>query len=344
MIRVLHIGRLALIPVLASLVGLSDLSLGAQAQSNVETPPSAPASTVRRSSGVAEDRYRIGPGDILDITVFNKPQFNRAGVKVDPRGMIRMPLVKDEIRAECRTEDELAAEITEQLKEYIRAPEVIVQIKDYQSEPVAVLGSVRNPSRFQLQRRVRLLELITYVNGPSENAGRTVQVVHMGPVASCEASSVPSGVNPDSLVTQVDYYKLSETLRGDEKSNPYVRAGDVISIPKADEVYVVGNVVRPTSIALNEPLTVSRAIAMAGGTLSDAKKSGIRLVRQAPGGTEKQEIIINLDAINRRKAEDVVLIANDIVEVPASTGKRLLRSLVGAVVPGLGQLPVRVIP
>ncbi|MDX6385620.1 MAG: polysaccharide biosynthesis/export protein [Blastocatellia bacterium] len=219
-------------------------------------------------------RYRIGPGDVIDIKVFNKPQFSRDGVKVDSRGMIRIPLIKDEIQAACRTEDELATEITTQLKEYVRAPEVIVQIKEYLSEPVAVLGAVRSPSRFQLQRRVRLLELLTFVNGPTENAGRTIQVVHMGPLTSCrtqaKAEEKPS---TDSEDLQIEYYKLNDTLKGEEKGNPYVQAGDVISISVADQVYVIGNVVRPTSIALTDTMTVSRAIAMAGGTAIDTKTS-----------------------------------------------------------------------
>ena len=83
---------------------------------------------------------------------------------------------------------------------------------------------------------------------------------------------------------------------------------------------------------------------MAGGTALDTKKSEIHIVRQTPGTTEKKEIVVDLDAINRHKAVDVVLVANDIIDVPASGGKRLLRSLVGAVVPGVGQLPIRVIP
>src|SRR6266446_1363996 len=65
----------------------------------------------RAAGSKADDHYRIGPGDVLDIKVFNKPQFNREGVKVDPRGMIRIPLVKEEIRAACRTEEALAAEV-----------------------------------------------------------------------------------------------------------------------------------------------------------------------------------------------------------------------------------------
>jgi polysaccharide export outer membrane protein len=305
---------------------------GTIATTTAAAPPRVAASPV-----VSDERYRIGPGDILDIRIFNKPQFNREGVRVDPRGMIRMPLIKEEIMAACQTEATLEALITELLKEYIREPQVTVQIKEYQSEPVAVIGAVRAPSRFQLQRRVRLLELLTFVNGPADNAGRTVQVVHTGPRVQCETRE-------DQDTNPLDSYSLAETLRGDEKSNPYVQPGDVVSIAVADQVYVIGNVIHPTAIALTEPMTVSRAIAMAGGTAMDTKKTAIHIIRQTPGTTDKKEILIDLEAINRHKAEDVVLVANDIIDVPASGGKRFLRSLMGAVVPSVGQLPVRVIP
>ena len=292
-----------------------------------------------------DDRYRIGAGDVLDIKVLNKPQFNREGVRVSPRGTIRMPLIKDEIRAACRTEEELEIEITAQLKEYVREPQVTVQIQQYQSEPVAVLGSVRAPSRFLLQRRVRLLELLTFVNGPTDNAGRTIQIVHTESSTACkDSSSSPQSAAGEGLADQIDSYSLKDTLRGEERANPYVRPGDVISIAAADQVYVIGNVVRPTSIALTEPMTVSRAIAMAGGPALDTKKNEIHIIRQTPGTSEKKEILVDLEAINRHKAEDIVLIANDIVDVPASGGKRLFRSLLGAVIPNIGTLPVRAIP
>jgi hypothetical protein len=82
---------------------------------------------------------------------------------------------------------------------------------------------------------------------------------------------------------------------------------------------------------------------MAGGVMPDTQSNRVRIVRQPPGGTGKQEIFIDLKAIDKRQAEDVALLANDIVDVPASGGKRLLRSLVGAIVPSVSQLPVRVI-
>jgi polysaccharide export outer membrane protein len=292
-----------------------------------------------------EGRYRIGPGDVLDIRILNKPQFNREGVRVTPRGTIRMPLLKEEVRAACRTEEELEDVITQLLKEYILEPQVTVQIKEYLSEPVAVLGAVRVPSRFQLQRRVRLLELLTYANGPTEQAGLAIQVVHTEPAAACLATTAEG--QPDSsekLANQIDTYKLADTLQNDENSNPYVRAGDVISIAPADQVYVIGNVIRPTTIALTEAMTVSRAIAMAGGTALDTQKTQIHVIRQIPGTPDKKDILVDLEAINRRKAPDVLLVANDIIEVPAAGGKRLFRSLLGAVIPNVAQLPVRVIP
>ena len=91
-------------------------------------------------------------------------------------------------------------------------------------------------------------------------------------------------------------------------------------------------------------MTISRAIAMAGGTAQDTKKNAIRIVRQTPGTTDKKEIVVDLEAVNRHKAEDVVLTANDIIDVPASGGKRLFRSLIGAVIPNVASMPVRVIP
>ena len=342
----------ALTPTKATIVLIFVLSAATNAQPPPGTTPSpAPVGTasgisssrVADSRASSETRYRIGPGDVLDVKILNKPQFNREGVRVNPRGTIRMPLIKEEVRAACQTEEELEVVITDLLKEYVLDPQVTVQIKEYLSEPVAVLGAVRVPSRFQLHRRVRLLDLLTYANGPTDNAGLTIQVVHTEPAAACgQPSSEPD--SPGSLANQIDYYKLEDTLRNDEKANPYLRPGDIVSIAPADQVYVIGNVIRPTAIALTESLTVSRAIALAGGTALDTQRTKIHIARQIPGSHDKEDIIVDLEAINRRKAPDVLLVANDIVEAPAAGGKRFWRSLMGGVIPTIASLPIAVIP
>lgn len=89
---------------------------------------------------------------------------------------------------------------------------------------------------------------------------------------------------------------------------------------------------------------MSQAIAMAGGPLRDSKTDKVRIVRQTAGSSVRSEIYVNLSAIARKQANDVMLQANDIVEVPESTGKSIIRSLLGAVAPSVSQLPVRVIP
>ncbi len=298
----------------------------------------SPASST--GSGATEDRYRIGPGDVLDIRVFNKPQFSRDSVRVDGRGMIRMPLIQTEIQAACRTEAELAREVTSQYLEYLRNPQVDVFIRDFQSQPVSVLGAVRTPSRFQLQRRVRLLELISHAGGPNDAAGRSIQVVHTATPSMCETGAPAESEE----TTALDNYKLDDTLKGEAAANPYVRPGDVISVSEAEQAFIVGNILRPQAISLKERITVSRAVAMSGGTLPDTKSDRVRIVRQPPGSASRTEIIVDLKAIDKQKAEDIVLQAGDIVDVPTSGAKRLLRSLVGAVIPSVAQLPTRVIP
>lgn len=285
-----------------------------------------------------DDRYRIGPGDVLDIRILNRPNLSRDSVRVEGNGMIRMPLIDTEIQAACQTEGELAKEIARRYLKFYRNPQVDVFIKGYHSRQVAIIGAVNDQSRFELQRRVRLLELLTYAKGPTAKAGQTINVVHSPQAWECNK---PGADEPGSAFSS---YKLSETLQGHPGANPYLEPGDIVTLPEADQVYVVGNVFNPMTIPLKEPITLSRAIAMAGGVRQDTKKDKIRLLRQEPGTATKEEIIVNLSAIEKKRAEDVALFANDIIEVQTSEGKALLRSLIGGAGSSVSQLPIRVIP
>jgi polysaccharide export outer membrane protein len=284
-----------------------------------------------------DSRYRIGPGDVLEVRVLRAPELSRDAVRVDQSGMIRMPMLETDIRAACLTEPELSANIAKLYLKYKREPHVDVFVKEFQSQPVAVIGAVRGASQFKLQRPVRLSELLTFAGGPSEKAGRTVQVIHAGGKSLCDKSDTTDEAGFVS-------YELSDTLHNVPEANPFVRPGDLIQVPDADQVYVLGNVLHPVAISLTEPLTVSRAIAIAGGTAPSTKKDKVRIIRQLSGGKGKQEIPIDLTAIEKNKAVDVALIANDVVDVPISGAKSILRSLVGTIAPAVGQLPIRVIP
>src|SRR6201988_1406885 len=285
-----------------------------------------------------DDRYRIRPGDVLDIRIYNRPQLSREAVRVEGNGMIRMPLVETEIQAACQTEGELAKEIATRYTKYYRNLQVDVFIKEYHSRQVAIIGAVNDQSRFELQRRVRLLELLTYAKGPSPRAGQTINIVHSMASSPCKKD------DETDASAAFSSYKLSDVLQGDPKSNPYLEAGDIVTLPEADQVYVVGNVFSPITIALKEPITLTRAIAMAGGLKQDTRKDKIRVLRQEPGTTIRKEITVDLYAIEKKRSEDLALLPNDIIDVPTAAGKSFLRSLIQGVVPGVGQLPVRVVP
>ena len=285
-----------------------------------------------------DDRYRIGPADVLDIRIYNRPQLSREAVRVEGNGMIRMPLIENEIQAACLTEGELAKEISTRYARYYKNLQVDVFIKEYHSKQVAIIGAVNEQSRFELQRRVRLLELLTYAKGPSTKAGQTINIVHSTAASFCKQA------DDADTSTAFSSYKLSEVLQGDPKANPYLEAGDIVTLPEADQVYIVGNVFMPLTISLKEPITLTRAIAMAGGLKQDTRKDKIRVLRQEPGTTIRKEITVDLSAIEKKRSEDLALAPNDIIDVPTSAGKSFLRSLIQGVVPGVGQLPVRVVP
>lgn len=324
----------------AAIAGVMLLSMTMARAQQPDTKPNNSALGTQTAAGNTDqpDRYRIGPGDVLDIRILNRPNLSREAVRVEGNGMIRMPLIDGEILAACQTEGELAKEIATRYTKFYRNPQVDVFIKEYHSKQVAIIGAVNDQSRFELQRRVRLLELLTYAKGPSPKAGQTINIVHSQQASVCKKAGA------EDVSTTFSSYRLSDTLQGDPRSNPYLEPGDIVTLPEADQVYVVGNVYTPVTIPLKEPITVSRAIAMAGGLRQDSKKDKIRVVRQEPGSQTKKEIIIDLSAIEKKRAEDLALVPNDIVEVQTSAGKALLRSLISGAGSAVTQLPVRVIP
>jgi polysaccharide biosynthesis/export protein len=328
----------------ASVLALSAVTAAQEASEKTQPPVATTTPTAALVSSALNkeepaDRYRIGPGDVLDIRILNKPNLSRDAVRVEGNGMIRMPLIETEIPAACKTEGELAREIADRYLKFYRNPQVDVFIKEYKGTQVAVIGFVNEQGRFQLQRRIRLLELLTYAKGPAARAGQTINIVHSPPALAC-----PKLDNEPDAATGFSSYKLSDTLAGKPEANPYLQAGDIVTLPEADQVYVIGNVQAPLTIALKEPIRLSEAIAMAGGVSKDTKKDKIRILRQEPGSSSRKEIIVDLSAIEKKQAEDVPLVANDIVSVQASEVKSILRGLVSGGAQSLTQLPVRVVP
>lgn len=146
------------------------------AQSPQSSSPD-PQSSAMDSQGIR--RYRVGPGDLLDVRVFGQPDLNST-VEIDEDGNISsLPFVEDPIPAKCRNEKEIQKAITTIYAKYLIKPRVSVRILERRSRPPAVIfGAVRAPTRVQMMRRVRLHELLALSGGITAGASGTIQIMH----------------------------------------------------------------------------------------------------------------------------------------------------------------------
>jgi protein involved in polysaccharide export with SLBB domain len=175
---------------------------------------------------------------------------------------------------------------------------------------IAVSGTVRHPSLLEVRSRMRLIEVLARVGGPTERAGKIIRVVHSCNCSPCSEVEIKA--------QGIQEYNLAGVLRGRERGNPYVAPGDIVVVVGADSVFVVGNV-RKTEMVFVEGMTMMRAIELAGGVrMSDLV--AIRIHRSSIGGPRRDPIIVSLRAIREQRAEDLMLEPWDIVEVSDELG------------------------
>ncbi len=282
----------------------------------------------------SQERYRIGFEDVLQVTVYRHPELSQT-LSVAQDGTIVLPRIERPIVAVCKTERELSDLITELYKNYLRSPYVNVRAVEQRSQPFAVLGAVNKPGSFFLGRRVRLIELLAFAGGPDvERAGQRIRITRLGNRTACSEE--------DAKVADVEFfsYTVNDVLEG--KENPWMEPGDIVSLLEAEEAYVVGAVIEPAKIALKEPITLTQAIAKAGGITSKAKTGKVKIQRQQSGTTAKEELVFDLSEIAARKVEDPLIMGNDIVVVPTDNTKVLTQGLFKVLTGGLGNMFYRV--
>lgn len=300
---------------------------------------------VQDDQRILSKNYRIGVGDILKVLVPKQEMLSLDNVRVSNDGTIRLPLVREEIPAACLTEAELTESINKRYEEYLLDPQVYVAVQEFHSNPVSVLGSVNVPGRFDIQRPIRLLELLTYVKGPTPQAGENIQIYRSPEINICDPKSMTQ--DDEENGQELIILPLAETLKGSESANPFVQTGDIITINEAKkpgEAYIIGNVKTAKIITLDEPRTLSQAVAIAGGVTGGANIEKIKISRQDPKTLAKTEIIANLKEINNDNEKDIALKPNDIIEVPGPSGtKKFLRELYKTIIPTVtrGIIPIR---
>jgi polysaccharide export outer membrane protein len=288
--------------------------------------------------------YTLGPGDVVTGKVLGEPQFDFEAT-VDADGKIGIPFVEKPIMARCKTEGELRIEVTELLKKFLKSPQVSLRATQRNSRPpVSIYGEVRSQGKFDLTRRVYLLELIAYSGGETEKSGGMVQIFRPRPPICAEPGASdwgPTAADGSSVPSKM--YSLASLRQGREDANPEVLPGDIIVVGKAAPVYITGEVIKPGEMNIPEGgLPLMQAVAMAAGMNREAKTKSIKIYRRKTGAPQPEIIAVNYDMIRKGQAKDVMLEPFDIVEVGKankSIGQIFMELLTG--LPNRIPIPIR---
>ncbi|MGI8918675.1 MAG: polysaccharide biosynthesis/export family protein [Pyrinomonadaceae bacterium] len=283
--------------------------------------------------------YLLGPGDLIDVRVFGQQDLN-AIAEVDSEGNISsLPFLETPIRARCRTEKEVQKDIASAYAKYLKNPQISVRITERKSRPPAtVFGAVRQATRVQMQRKVRLNELMAASGGFTERAAGTIQILHTEPVMCPEPGEEAEAAAIDATKIPLQIVKIAELRAGKPEANPMIRPGDYILVTEAEPIYITGSVNSPQGVFMRDQLTLGRAIAMVGGTKKEAKLNDVRIYRQKPGSADQEMIRVDYAAIKKNQRPDILLQAYDIVEIPEAgmfSPGRIGQTLLGTITGGI---------
>lgn len=312
----------------------------ALAQEQQQQQPSTP--TISQSSSLdiqGIKAYLLGPGDVLDVRVFGQPELS-SQVQVDSDGNLSaLPFLEAPIKAKCRTDKEVQKDIAIAYAKFINNPQVSVRISERNSrQPATVFGAVRQPTRVEMKRKVRLNELMAVSGGFTERASGTIQILHTEPLMCPEPGEEAEASPIDGTRIPLQIVKISELRAGKADANPVIRPGDYVLVTEAEPVYITGAVMSPGGLYLRDQLMLSRAIAMVGGARKEAKLSDVRIFRQVPGSANQEVISVDVAAIKKNLKPDFLLQAYDVIEVSESgmfSSNRIGQTLMGALTGGI---------
>jgi polysaccharide export outer membrane protein len=261
--------------------------------------------------------YTLGPNDQILVRAPEAEEINEKPFRIDGDGNVNMPLI-GRVHAAGMTLQELENDLVKRLREYIREPQVIVTVVQFRSEPVFFVGAFRMPGIYPLQGRRTLVEMLTAVGGLQPNAARQVKVTRRaeyGPIP------LPNAVDdPEKKISTVEISMGSLRENVNPAEDILLQPYDVISVGRAELVYINGEVGKVGGIELGErdSISIAQALTMAGGFTRDAARGKVRILRPILNTNRRAEIEVDVKRVFEGKDLDVPLLPNDILYVPRS--------------------------
>jgi polysaccharide export outer membrane protein len=271
--------------------------------------------------------YQVGPEDLLEVQVFGQDNLNRQ-VRVNGQGMISLPLV-GEVQVAGLSPQKLEKRLADAYgSEFLRNPQMTVTVKEYRHQRVAVTGAVDKPGQYEMIGPRTLLEMLALAGGlqdkPGGKAGDVVHVIRRQSAPELTHLLKTSGSGSFSSHAETLVIDLRRLLQeGAVDLNIPIRHGDVIYAPFAGNAYVLGGVRRPGSVAVKDKLTLTQAVALAGGLDPVLANNSAHVLRLDEHG-KPLNIATNLARVMAQEERDIPLKDNDVVVVGESSVKKAL--------------------
>jgi polysaccharide export outer membrane protein len=289
----------------------------------------------------------LGAGDLIHVEVFDVPELSR-DVRISVSGEIGFPLIHERVRAAGLTPFELEQKIQDILSQggLVSHPQVSVFVKEQVSQPVTIIGAVGHPMTYQVVRPTTLLELIANAGGIADIAGTEILVTRstLREVVKPISDTTNGGSDSEAQTIRIQLQDLLNTEN--TTFNILVQGGDVVNVPPAGMVYILGRgVTQPGGYVLQsrgEQTTVLKAVALAHGLGGYAKPDDAVIYRMNPKTGVREAIPVHIKQIEKNKSEDVAMKSNDILYVPDNLALKIaVQAAQAAVSIGSGLLVYR---
>jgi len=298
------------------------------------TPPAQtpPAGQQQLPQDTVRPNYVLGPNDQILIRAPEAEEIDQKPFRIDGDGNINLPLV-GRIHAAGMSLQELEADLVKRLREYIREPQVFVTVVQFRTEPVFFVGLFARPGIYTLQGNRSLIEMLSSVGGTLPNASRHVTITRHEEYGPIPLPTAVTDAEKKVSTVEISLGSLRQNINPAE--NILLQPYDVVSVGRAELVYVNGEVTRIGGIELGERDSVSilQALTQAGGFTRDAKRNKVRILRPVLGTNRRSMIEIDAQALFEGKGLDVPLLPNDIVYIPHSYVRQFWQTFASVAIP-----------
>ena len=298
--------------------------------------PASPDEAKAKCGSQIRSTYLLGPDDQLEISGPELSDLPNKPVRIDGEGDIQVPLV-GRIHVAGLTVQQTEQELNRVLSKYIRKPQVVVGVAEVRSQPVSILGAVNAPGVHQVQGRKTLLEMLALAGGIRPDAGYSVRITRQVEWGCIPLPKTELDASGRFSVAELNLKEIMEAKSPEE--NIQIFPHDVISVPKAEMVYVIGEVKRSGGFVLgeHEAISVLQALSLAEGLNTTADARHARILRLKRDADQREELAVDVKDVLNGKKTDVPLRGNDILFIPGSTGKKAaLRAVEAAIQTGTG--------